>query len=287
MIYLLLCILCATALNLIFKSVEHYKGNTFYVIIFNYVFAALLGCFIAFWETDINLADYIPHVPIALFMGAFFILMFYLMATSVQKAGISATTVAGRMSVIIPISFSIIYYHESANAIKLVGILLALLSVALAVYKGRIKKQQSRYVYLPLIIFLGAGTLDSVIKFVQQEFLTDNLLPFFSSMVFFSALLVGLVILLIKKRTFSGLFSSFNLFWGFLLGVSNFGAFYLFVKALSHSGIESSVVFGINHIGVVGLSVILAMQLFREKLNRINWSGIVIAAIAIFILATY
>ncbi|MFC2113744.1 EamA/RhaT family transporter [Bacteroidota bacterium] len=287
MIYLFLCILCATALNIIFKSVEHYNGDTFHVIIINYICAAGIGFFIAYVSGPVNLIDYLPLIPVAFFMGAFFILMFYLMATSVQKAGISATTVAGRMSVILPITFSIIHYHESANTLKIIGIILALLSVVLAVYKGKVPKQQKKYVYLPIIIFFGAGTLDSIIKYVQQELLTDSLLPFFSAMIFLSALIVGLALILARRKPVIQTFSPFNLFWGFLLGVSNFGAFYLFVKALSHSGIESSVVFGINHIGIVGLSVILALQLFKEKLNRINWSGIVLAAIAIFILAKY
>jgi multidrug transporter EmrE-like cation transporter len=45
------------------------------------------------------------------------------------------------------------------------------------------------------------------------------------------------------------------------------------------------VVFGINNIGILVLSVILGMLLFQEKLSRINKAGILICILATILLA--
>jgi len=48
---------------------------------------------------------------------------------------------------------------------------------------------------------------------------------------------------------------------------------------------DSSVVFGLNNIGIVGLSVILGMLLFHEKLSVMNKTGVLVCITATIILA--
>ncbi len=77
---------------------------------------------------------------------------------------------------------------------------------------------------------------------------------------------------------------------GALLGAVNFGSIYFLVKTLNythpqHGTIDSSVVFEINNIGIVALSVILGMLIFQEKLSRINVAGITVCIIATILLA--
>ena len=52
-----------------------------------------------------------------------------------------------------------------------------------------------------------------------------------------------------------------------------------------HGSIDSSVVFGINNIGIVTLSVLLGVILFRERLSKLNLAGIAICMAATVILA--
>ncbi len=79
-------------------------------------------------------------------------------------------------------------------------------------------------------------------------------------------------------------------FWGACLGLVNFGSIYFLVKALDHHDpvkgiIDSSVIFGINNIGIVSLSVLLGILLFREKLSKVNAAGMALCITAIIILA--
>jgi uncharacterized membrane protein len=77
---------------------------------------------------------------------------------------------------------------------------------------------------------------------------------------------------------------------GALLGGVNFGSIFFLVKTLNfidpeNGAIDSSVVFGINNIGIVALSVILGMLIFQEKLSAVNKTGILICIIATILLA--
>ncbi|MBC8343354.1 MAG: EamA/RhaT family transporter [Bacteroidetes bacterium] len=284
MAFLVLCIISSTAINLIFKSVTRFNANTFHVIVINYFIAALLGVAIAGSSFIHLISDPKPWMLLSVIIGALFIAMFHLMSLSVQKAGINPTTIAGRLSVIIPMLFSIIFYHEIIDHIKVWGIVMALISVILSVYKKREHVSDKQSLFLPLIIFLGAGLIDSLVKFSQDAYLNDELLPTFSALLFFVSLVIGVFVLLVQKKSFRSIVIKKNLLFGTALGFCNFGSIFFFVKALGNSGLNSSSVFGINHIGIVVLSVFFALILFKEKVNKINWIGIVLAICAIILL---
>ena len=71
---------------------------------------------------------------------------------------------------------------------------------------------------------------------------------------------------------------------GILLGAFNLGSLYFFIQALNHSGLESSIVFGIHSTGIVFLSAGAGFLIFKESLSWINTMGLALAIIALFIL---
>ena len=75
-----------------------------------------------------------------------------------------------------------------------------------------------------------------------------------------------------------------DLVGGIVLGLFNFSSLYFFILALGHSGIDSSLVFGINGISIVLLSVFTGLILFKEKLSPLNWGGIIIAILTLILL---
>jgi uncharacterized membrane protein len=73
--------------------------------------------------------------------------------------------------------------------------------------------------------------------------------------------------------------------YGILLGIVNYFGVLFFIKALGTNIFDSSIIFGINNIGIVILSVLLGLLLFKEKLSSINLIGVFISIIAIFMLS--
>jgi drug/metabolite transporter (DMT)-like permease len=292
MIFLFLSILSSSLIYVLFKQIERYRVVNFSAIIINYIVACIAGFFLS----DSN--PYSSHIitqkwfPIALVVGAMFIVTFYAIAKSTQKAGVAVTTVAVKMSVVFPIAFSIWYdANDMLSTLKLVGILLALIAVFLTVFKKSDKVFDPRTIMLPAFLFIGMGIVDSFVKYAQSEFISDDLASTFSAVVFASSLMVGLLILPFSKPALKSIIKPKTWVLGALLGLANFGSMYFLICALNHININTglqaagSAVFGINNIGIVAFSVIIGFLAYKERPTLINWAGIALSGMAIVVLS--
>ncbi len=291
MIFLILSILSSTSIYVIFKFLYKFKINTFDVIIVNYITATLLGIILTDIQFKLNYICNSPWFPYSILIGISFILMFVVIAKSSQHVGIVITTVSNKMSVIFPIAFSILIDpHDILSNLKILGIILALISLFLTIYKKRKIDFDARNIYLPIILFLGMGLIDSLVKYAQFYYVDDSNLTLFTVILFAIAVFAGLIIKIIKKTSFNNLFNLKVILWGLLLGISNYGSLYFIIKALNYKNnfgntFDGSIVFGINNIGIVTLSVLIGVIVFKEKLSKINLFGIFVSIIAIYILS--
>lgn len=291
MIYIVLSILSSAAIYVIFKFVDRYKINTFNVIIINYITAAILGVLLTKFKTDIFPLHQNAWFPYSVLIGILFIMMFVVIAKSSQVVGIAITTVSNKMSVIIPIAVSIIIDPlDILTNYKAIGIILAILAVFLSVYRKRKVEFDPRNIYLPIILFLGMGLVDSIVKYSQQYHVADDILPLFTVILFAMAAIAGIITKLIRKTSFKELADVKTLLWGIGLGISNYGSLYFLIKALNHKNqlgetLDGSIVFGINNLGVIALSVLIGLIVFKEKFLKINWIGIILSLVAIYILS--
>lgn len=291
MIYLILSILSSAAIYVIFKFLDRFRIATFNVIIINYITATVLGILLTKTNVDIFPVFKNDWFPYSVIIGILFILMFVVIAKSSQVVGIAITTVSNKMSVIIPIAVSIIIDPlDILTGYKAAGIILAVLAVFLSVYRKRKVEFDPRNIYLPIILFLGMGLVDSIVKYAQQYHVADDVLPVFTVILFAMAAIAGIITKLIRKTSFKELVSIKTLLWGISLGLSNYGSLYFLIKALNFKNqtggtLDGSIVFGINNLGVIALSVFIGLIVFKEKFLKINWVGIILSFIAIYILS--
>lgn len=287
MLNLLFSVLSSGVIFALFKLAEIKKVDNVRIIIINYLTASVLGFSLNRIDTSLANTFQSNWFFLAMIIGVMFIGMFFLIGYSSQKAGISVTTVSTKMSVVVPILFSILYDPlDKISFIKALGIGLALVALFLSVYKKRTEKLEMKFVFLPVILFVGMGLVDSFVKFAQQDYLDDHNLPMFTAFTFAGALFTGLLVLLVLRYPLKNFLSIKAWVIGILLGAANFGSMYFLVRALEFGNFPSSAVFGINNIGIVGVSVFLALLFFKERLKTINWIGIFLAVIAIWILST-
>ncbi|MEH6408182.1 MAG: DMT family transporter [Leeuwenhoekiella sp.] len=285
MIYLLLSILASSVIFLIFKLFAKFKVNNLQAIIFNYVFACITGIFA--YSKPINFHEILISGWLigATLLGILFIVIFYLMAITTQRSGLSVVSVATKMSMVIPILFGALYYKEEFGFLKLAGILLAFS----AIYFASVKKKESikiekKNLIFPLLVFLGSGIIDTSIKFLENSFVNKDDVPLFSATIFASAFLTGLLIITtqIVKNTFK--FEVKNLLGGIALGIPNYFSIYFIVQALRSGSLDSSTIFTINNVSIVLLSTFLGIVLFHERLLTKNWIGIVLAILSIILI---
>jgi drug/metabolite transporter (DMT)-like permease len=291
MVFLLLSILSSTSIFIVFKLIGRYKVNTFSAIIVNYIIACLAGFFLSHtnpFTSEILKSDWLP---LSLFLGVLFITMFRLIGISVLKVGVSTTSVATKMSVIIPILFTVaIEVNDTLTPLKICGIALALIAVFLTSYKPDKGKIQLSTTMLPFLIFIGIGILDSLVKYAQFRYVSNDINPIFSGVTFCIAGITGLLLLPFNKNAAKDFSKIKTWIFGTFLGLTNFGSMYFFIGALNHINIstgkqtQGSIIFGINNIGIVTLGVIAGYLLFKERPTKLNWSGIALSLLAIVVL---
>lgn len=280
MIFLLLSIVVSTLLFLLFKVFQKYDVNTFQAIVFNYIIASLLGYMLT--DGNKNIIEIInePWIFNAIIIGILFISLFNVAALTSQKIGVSVSSAANKMSVVIPVIVAFLFYGDKINALKIAGIIIALAGVYLTSVKDN-SNVDKKLLYLPALLFIGSGILDAYMKYTQQFHLTESDSVYFIPTLFAVAAFCGSLILIYKVLFIKEHIQLKSLLWGTLLGTLNYFSVYFLLKTLENKDFGSSVIFPLNNIGILLASVLASYLFFREKLSRKNWLGISLCVIAI------
>ena len=289
MIVLLLSILSSSAIYIAFKLFGKYKITTLNALIVNYFTAFILGLSL---QDQLSISELLETPQKDWFygsmaLGVMFILVFYLMVITTQKGGMSVVSVASKMSVAIPVLFVIAYYDEPLGLLKIIGILMALVSVYLVSVRRRDGLSiDMKFFIFPLLVFLGSGLIESSIKFLENTYVPDSEISLFSANTFLFACLTGSLVFGYRALSGRAKFSWKDILGGFLLGIPNYFSIYFFILALRIDGLDSSSIFIINNVSIVLLSTLLGIVCFKEKISPKNWIGIGIAILSI-LLITY
>ncbi len=287
MIYLFLSILCATGLFIIFKLFARFEVNNFQAIVVNYIVAFIFGLWYAnSGDTAVHFKGSESWLWIAVIMGLLFIAIFQIMARTSQIHGVSITSVATKMSMVIPTLFFILFDpNEGFTIYKVLGILFGIVAVLLASARKEDTLKVTRFRLFPIILFLGCGFLDLVLAYTEKSFLaSEQAYRKFVPVPFAAAAIVGVAILfvqILRKRQKFDLQSTIG---GIILGFVNYGSVYFFLKILGSGVLDRSSAIPANSMGTVALSAILGFALFRERLSAKNILGIFLALIAILLL---
>lgn len=286
MIYLLLSIFSSTIIFVVFRLFKKFGVNTLQAIIVNYFVACAVGYFGFIENKDFTKVPQEGWFLGTLILGFLFITVFNLAAITTQKSGLSVVAVASKMSVAIPVFCGIFLYNESTGIGKIVGIGLALV----AVYLTSIKSDkginiQPKNLIFPLLVFFGSGIIDTSIKYLEATYVSKTDVGLFSSAIFASAGVIGIVILIFQGITGKLKLSLKNFIGGIVLGIPNYFSIYFLVMALRSNGFDSSTIFTLNNVAIVAFSTIAGILLFKERLIRQNWIGLALAVISIILVA--
>tara|TARA_B110000196_G_scaffold90474_1_gene78294 strand:- start:1188 stop:2048 length:861 start_codon:yes stop_codon:yes gene_type:complete len=282
LIFLLLSILFSTGLFVIFKYFGIYKIDVLKAIFVNYIVAFSMGFFFAERQIPISEIYLQPWFSGALFLGALFVSIFFVMAMTAQKNGVSVTSIAGKMSVVVPVFFGILLYNESVTFLKIVGIIMALIAVYLSSVKEE-KSEKNGTLLLPILLFIGSGTIDTLLKYIQENYVADEDVSIFSGSLFGIAGVFAFLILVIKTIKKRESFGYKNIIAGIILGVPNYYSIIFLIKALQNKNFESSTLFTINNVAIVVVSTLVGLFFFKEKFSIKNKIGVAMAILGIIL----
>ena len=281
MIYLALSIASSSLLFVLFKLFDRYKVNTLQAIVVNYVVAFFCG--LLYHHSNVSIADFTNNSWFlgACLLGVLFITIFNVMAITSQRNGLSVASVAGKMSVIVPVIFGIFMYNESVGLQKIFGIVLALFAVYLASVKTKAVFSQKKSMLFPFLLFIGSGIIDTSIKYMENFYVPKKDIALFSATIFLMAGILGLLAVGFKAFKKRFIFDVKSLLGGSFLGVFNYFSIYFLLKALQVEGFESSTIFTLNNVATVMLTTLIGLILFKETIYTKNWIGIALAIISI------
>lgn len=279
MVLVTLAAVFVALLFLIFKSFEQRRVVLLSAIVINYFVALLCGLAISRpWAAG----DLGPLWTPSMIMSVLFITVFYLTGSSAQRAGIAATTVASKMSLVLTVAFSVVAFDEEQHLLGWIGIALAIVGVVLSSWSND-GRGMHRASVLPVLLFVGNAAIDIGLAWTQRMRttpLTEAVLP---TLVFGMAGVLGLIGVFARAeqrafqepRTWVG---------GLLLGTVNYGSLYFVVKALAKSGWPSSSVFPLMNIGVIVFGTLGSMMLFRERPGPLQLAGMATAMLAMVLI---
>lgn len=287
MLFLIGSIVLTSYLTLSFKVTQRLRINTFQAIVFNYLFCVITGSLFNGHFPVTAAALQQPWFPWAVAMGIIFICTFNVIAFTTQQLGVSVASVANKLSLAIPFIFSVFLYNEPIGAVKLLGIVLALLAVYLTVKPGiaSSRKRNSWLLLLPPLLFAASGLLDTLIKYTEQRFLdgtnnNDFLITAFASAAGLGLLALGILVLTGRQQLeYKAVLA------GAAIGIPNYFSIWFLVAVLRQYAGNSSAIIPVNNMSIVLFSALAAWLLFKERLSLTNWLGILLSVCAIALLA--
>jgi drug/metabolite transporter (DMT)-like permease len=285
--YLILSVLSSSILLIFFKLFDKYKVNIMQAIAVNYIMATVFSFFSIQYTQKIVIGES-TWLIFATMLGGFFFLVFNLCSKSTVLSGIGITSIAMKLAVLFPITIGILFYKEPVSFQIVLGILLGIFSLFLLTYSPANAIQSSGKLNLlfPILVWIGSGFCDSTVQLANKLFSTFSQNGYFTFITFMSASIVGMSYTFVYKKQRIDFKS---LIGGLALGIPNYFSIYFLFKCLEHLKldyqIESGRILTINNILIVITSLVIGLLAFREKLNKINVLGIIIALMAIYLIS--
>jgi drug/metabolite transporter (DMT)-like permease len=225
--------------------------------------------------------DWMLYVAIVI-IGGLFIGNFFIYSKSVDVNGVGVSVAAMRLSLLLPVLISVLGYRETLSVGGWIGV--GLVFGALYLLMPKHSKQQLSAGgistgFLLLFLFLGTGLADSSLKIFEEEWSAGLTELEFMAMVFFSAFIIGLIVMII---TGSNIINKKELRLGLLLGLPNLYSSIFLLYALQE--MNGAIAFtAVNLLNVAG-GTLLGKWRWEDSVTHLQWAGLVLALIAISLL---
>lgn len=277
MIYLIISIICSVTVGVLLKFAKRYQISIAQVMTWNYLFAIGMSAFF-FRPTlsDINLNSI---RGIHLLLGILLPTIFVFLALSVEKVGLARTDIAQRLSLFISLTGAYFIFNENFSILKYIGVILGFLAIIFTLYRGASGEINSRNWLFPFLVFIGFGIIDISFKLISQFTslpYTTSLFIIFCIAFTISAGYIGYLRAIKKTKL-----QLVNFVCGCILGFFNFGNILFYMKAHRDMANHPSTVFAAMNMGVIICGSLIGIFIFKEKLNKLNYLGLILALLSI------
>ncbi|MFI5453124.1 EamA/RhaT family transporter [Pedobacter sp. UC225_61] len=277
MIYLILSISCSVIVGVLLKLAKRYQINIMQAVTWNYLFAIGLSAF--FFKPDFSPINLSVISPIYSLLGLLLPAIFLIQGFSVQQTGLARTDIAQRLSLFISLCAAYFLFNESFDRLKYVGLIIGFMAIIFTIYRKAGSPSSKHTWWYLLLVFVGFGAIDVLFKLVSQI----TVIPYTTSLflIFCIAFVFSLLYILYLAITKKTKIQLINFVCGCVLGFFNFGNILFYLKAHRAMADQPSTVFAAMNIGVIIIGSLIGIILFKERLSKLNYTGLLLALIAI------
>ncbi len=280
-------ILCAASSVLIahfFKVIESRKLSTINVLTVNYLIATSTAFFIVYLHDTPAMPNGFEGLGtpliLAFFVGIIFIANFFVYSKSVDYNGVGISVAAMRISLLLPVLLSTLWYLELLTFAQWLGVILVFVTLFLLLpNKRKMLKEPFSAAWLLVLLFLGTGVGDASLKIYEVEFSGMLSKELFMAFVFLTAFLVGVTIVIAKNR---GKISKNEWLLGAAIGIPNLLTAIFLIAALQQ--MNGAIVYSaVNLLTVLG-ATLLGVIRWKDRFTKIQWFGILLTLVSILLL---
>lgn len=294
MIYLALSILFSVLLLINFRLFPKYNINTTQAISLNYIICFLTGLVLMPKGQAFTL-DLTQHWTwYCLLLGVGFIITFLLSGLATQRMGMTATSLANNVSLVLPVLASLFLFNTEMkfDAVNYLGLVCAFVALILVSIKRETAASASKKSIgtsgglLVIGVFLMYGITNTAINFLNLNYIPnpDLTIPVTLVMVL-GAVVAGMCLFVYTLWKENKRPNRQTLIASVTLGIPNFLSFFLLILALTAFGNSGAFVYPIYNVGVILVSSLTGILFFKEKLSPLNYTGLGIAFLAIILIS--
>lgn len=282
-IFIILTSACSVLIAHFFKLTEHTEARTTAVLTVNYAFAAVIAFFLPLRNTDLTQYTF-PAEPLTILLGVVtgvvFIVNFFSYSKSVYLNGVGVSIAAMRVSLLIPVLVSTIWYLEPLLIRQWAGVALVFFALVLLLPdKKSLLNNKLSAGWLLVVLFVLTGFGDSALKVYEADFSGQMVKELFMGIVFLTAFIAGLIYF---AATHKGFFTKKEVWLGFCIGVPNLLTAIFLIAALEV--MNGAVVYSaVNVLTVLG-GTILGVMRWKDKYTALQFLGIILTIISVILL---
>ncbi len=289
MFYLIAGIVANVLIFLAFRSFSTFRIESLQAIVINYWVCVAIGILFMGDSQHLLAIDLTASWTwFAVFIGFLLVIGFYAASATAQSIGVSITSVASKMSMMFPVLFSLFFMqieNREFSIFNYLGMILALVAILLGSLREKAAKKtgitKGWMFLLPMTVFVAGGLIDISLNYSNHMLINTSNEEIFPVVLFGGAALIGTILLIIKREKLRFR----NAAGGLYLGIFNFLSLFFVLRALTAFDNNGAVFYPIYNVGVILLSSFLAMAFFREKLSNLNYIGLSLAILALFLLS--
>ncbi|MFA7057268.1 MAG: EamA family transporter [Candidatus Cloacimonadales bacterium] len=270
MIYIVLSIIASVMIGNLLQLYQTKDSsiNIIQVFLGNYLVAAIVSFFmIDSFDTNIKLLD----LGIGALFGSFFLINFLSYQYNITKNGLSISISVMRMSVVIPILVSIMFFAESLPFMNYFGILVVMIAFLFLGKNSYIKSKMWLF-----ILFISTGLTETGMKIIHEVATASH-----SQMLFYLfgfAFLFNLMIVIKRGDKFN--FKYFTA--GLILGVPNQLSSLFFLQGLNT--VEAAYAYPLVASNVLLLGFLTDKFIWKSKFNKYQYLTYALIVVGVILL---